>query len=348
MGLPTLNDFEDASMYAQSKLCQEIYGKGNAKWNGTSCVFTESGCKRNSEVPYTRSGRNKRFLKYEYFEYRDGQCKLGNHLMRKWCEIPANRTGENGSAINGITNSPALTYDEKTGLCKVNKKYCRAKGLDYKNEKCYMNVAQRVSELIFGTTITRRFKQHNEEVISALKEGRLDKVVAQRGDFVVDGMDITDKSLDKAKGFLVNNTVGQIPGCNKTCQKVFQHAPIVGSIGGGIKAGAAIGKGVKKLFSDPRLKMNEHILVENYGGNGIHLYTFEWNSQGNQLGLYGTTIGFMADEVEKVYPKYVTNENGYKQIIIDKQMCDSNKNYNRICVIEKNKDSLYNFFNMYI
>lgn len=70
---------------------------------------------------------------------------------------------------------------------------------------------------------------------------------------------------------------------------------------------------VKKLFSDIRMK--ENVTFKKRLPNGLNLYEFEYKKQFKDLAGHGRYEGFMAHEVEKLYPSAVKVEsNGYKSI----------------------------------
>ena len=64
-------------------------------------------------------------------------------------------------------------------------------------------------------------------------------------------------------------------------------------------------------FSDSRLKDNIQKIGEK---DGLNWYSWNWNEEANGLGLFGESEGFMADEVESVYPEKVIIKDGYKFI----------------------------------
>ena len=87
--------------------------------------------------------------------------------------------------------------------------------------------------------------------------------------------------------------------------------------------------------SDKKLKTNRKIFKENYGGKGIHLYTFTWTEQAKLLyGNEGDDVGFLADEIEQLGSNCVYKDmNGYKTI-----------NFN--CLEQKNMKRIVNFLNI--
>jgi hypothetical protein len=81
---------------------------------------------------------------------------------------------------------------------------------------------------------------------------------------------------------------------------------LAGGFGGilGKEAGGGIVGGIKKLFSDIRLKKNLKPLAT--------LYEFEYNDDNKKY------IGFVAQEIEKIIPEAISEEGGYKQIDYNK------------------------------
>lgn len=81
----------------------------------------------------------------------------------------------------------------------------------------------------------------------------------------------------------------------------------------GVKVVQKIWKGLKKLFSDERMK--ERIVFKKKMPNGLNLYEFEYKKEFKAIAGYGRFEGYIAQEVEKKYPKAVQIEsNGYKSI----------------------------------
>ena len=71
-------------------------------------------------------------------------------------------------------------------------------------------------------------------------------------------------------------------------------------------------KAASALFSDPRLKDD---IVKVDERNGFNIYRWKWNSAAAILGLKGSDVGVMADEVLKRMPKAVSlGRGGYLQV----------------------------------
>ena len=68
------------------------------------------------------------------------------------------------------------------------------------------------------------------------------------------------------------------------------------------------------LFSDERLKDN---LTKTSGTSNpsVNKYSWTWNDDAKQLGMSGNDSGYVAQEIEKVWPELVTiHSSGYKMI----------------------------------
>lgn len=80
-----------------------------------------------------------------------------------------------------------------------------------------------------------------------------------------------------------------------------------------VKVAKSIWKGVKKLFSDERMKTNVKFVRKM--PNGLNLYQYEYRKEFKDIAGHGVFEGYMAREVEKRYPKAVQIEsNGYKSV----------------------------------
>lgn len=80
---------------------------------------------------------------------------------------------------------------------------------------------------------------------------------------------------------------------------------------------ANLGMQAYGMFSDARLKGN---LVKHSetSQEGISKYTWTWNDKAHELGLSGDDYGYLAQEVEKVWPELVhTDKSGYKKIDVE-------------------------------
>lgn len=65
------------------------------------------------------------------------------------------------------------------------------------------------------------------------------------------------------------------------------------------------------MFSDPKLKTNKKVIGSK---NGFKLWSWDWNSAANKLGLTGSSKGVMADEVLAKAPEAISYEDGYMKV----------------------------------
>lgn len=81
----------------------------------------------------------------------------------------------------------------------------------------------------------------------------------------------------------------------------------------GVASGAGqIAGSLFAMFSDSALKDNVR-KIGNYGDLGV--YRWDWNDKAKELGLEGSSIGHIAQEVEKKYPELVIDMGGYRGVI---------------------------------
>jgi len=72
-----------------------------------------------------------------------------------------------------------------------------------------------------------------------------------------------------------------------------------------------VGAQVAGSFSDPALKSDIKLVGEQ---NNHNIYTWHWNEKANELGLFGTSRGVMANEVKLKNPEAITNEKGFMKV----------------------------------
>jgi hypothetical protein len=80
---------------------------------------------------------------------------------------------------------------------------------------------------------------------------------------------------------------------------------------GNLLGAGQLGLQAYQAFSDRRLKKNIRKLGEKAG---LGWYSWEWNDEALKLDLDGSGVGFMADEVEEVYPDMIGMDRGYKTV----------------------------------
>jgi hypothetical protein len=80
----------------------------------------------------------------------------------------------------------------------------------------------------------------------------------------------------------------------------------------GISGGLAYSPQGMSMFSDRRLKKNIKKIGE---VNGHNLYEWDWNIVGNKMGLDGSSVGVIADEIVKTDPDCIGFKDGF--LIVD-------------------------------
>jgi hypothetical protein len=94
---------------------------------------------------------------------------------------------------------------------------------------------------------------------------------------------------------------------------LLQAAAVVAVAYVAVKVVKSVWKGLKKLFSDERMKTNVKLIRKM--PNGLNLYQYEYKNKFKDIAGHGVFEGYMAHEVEKRYPKAVQIEsNGYKSV----------------------------------
>ena len=98
-----------------------------------------------------------------------------------------------------------------------------------------------------------------------------------------------------------------------TAPVLIQVAAVVAVAYVAVKVVKVVWKGIKKLFSDERMKTNVKFVRKM--PNGLNLYQYEYRKEFKDIAGHGVFEGYMAREVEKRYPKAVQIEsNGYKSV----------------------------------
>ena len=78
--------------------------------------------------------------------------------------------------LSGLSNAVdptqlGVTFDMDRGVCNFTREYCRRYGMEFRNNDCYTSDAQKVFELILGTTITRAYKDEYMNAVDDLTSG---------------------------------------------------------------------------------------------------------------------------------------------------------------------------------
>ena len=147
--------------------------------HGRCVITTKELCMEKSQKPFDANGdeipatscilgkcpdgkicaaNEKCYTPKPYLEFRDGKCVYGNFVLRKWCEFPDHRRKE---PVPGVTDVNPFTYDESTGKCLLNKKYCEEDmKVSFKTDElgrptCYSTTGEKTGEFFLGKTIFR-------------------------------------------------------------------------------------------------------------------------------------------------------------------------------------------------
>lgn len=217
--IPTIEDLNNAQLYALEKLCTEIPSEytstGMTEWdkNSKSCKITEKGCQENVNNPLSRKAfdNNGEMITYDkhssrafgefwdrsppgYYAWRVTKnsqgarvCAPSNFLMQQWCESPKTRADK---AIPGVTDAVPFTYNIRNGeeQCEIPKEYCDSKGVSYDsvNQDCYVKNSQKVAEFFTGSVFIR-----SQNAKRAASDRRLKKSITLiRKDFPVNGIHV--------------------------------------------------------------------------------------------------------------------------------------------------------------
>jgi len=115
---------------------------------------------------------------------------------------------------------------------------------------------------------------------------------------------------------LLQQMIGNEMWYNPTAITSPSMAGQVGSLMGGA-GGAAGGMGTMATASDIRLKQNvKYYPIEILPG--VRLASWQWNDKANVIGLFGWSMGVIAQDLEKVRPECVVVGDGYKRVLYGK------------------------------
>lgn len=119
------------------------------------CTFTKDACEKSFSWPLKENE--------EYGEYRSVKIKSNDN--GKIVETNQDMCVSSDSLMRTVCDSNNIPYDQTTGICKIDSKYCAMKGADWiqdettKEFDCAISPGQGFAEALFGTTITRGLKQ---------------------------------------------------------------------------------------------------------------------------------------------------------------------------------------------
>lgn len=315
---------------------------------GRSKFLTKQACLEQSG-DYKDQGQGKK----PYLEWREpkdgekyGKCVFGNFSLRNWCENPSSRRA--GQNVRGVTDVPPFKYDQEQGQCLMTKDYCKYMGTDFKDSvppDCKISQAQKWVGKFTGKTLFR-----------GMKKGLFTKFLE---DIAVTGIEGPFGYYELYKGvqtgkFRDELGLGPINDQEKNIVENFEMKKIVNdTILSDIFTVFSAKKNSKKNDSDlegeknstlneqknleetretppmvngivdDSLIIKKKMLVKNFAGKNINLYQIIWKN-GN------ATFGFIASEVETIYPLLIRKINGKKHVVILPELTKKNNYIKRM------------------
>jgi len=119
------------------------------------------------------------------------------------------KSSKHNQRLNPSTYGVKYNYDR--GDCDFTGEYCRRVGLDFKDNDCKMNTAQKYAEMIFGTTITRSYKVDWQNRIDAWKSGDPGKIAMATAMTLIPGVSPWIGKLISAIKDTYGRGVGTVP-----------------------------------------------------------------------------------------------------------------------------------------
>lgn len=286
------------------------------------CLFTnETACVAQGQLPYTcdsngyctpiQSSNGPGYTEWNIDSNGNGQCINGNFALRLWCENPGSRcqkdksTGDyppmckGSESQRGVTDVPQFFYDKHKGQCLMTHDYCDVFGKSYNKNSC-----QGPHDC-----------QPDETCFKDPREGLSSYCVGP-------GSDCHESSGQKAGEFFLGNTLYYMFNKGTKCE-TYEHPKDFKKTVEHVKE--ALGKLPEDacVIADSNNIKQKILLSPNFAGPGINMYMISWKNGKN-------FIGFIADEVEKIYPKNIQVRNGLKYICINKNDVKGDKNLKRI------------------
>jgi hypothetical protein len=202
----------DSHSFAYKEWC---IGGGNdynvdSKTGRITCTFTETGCFNAQNLIYVTDPKtgvlsiDPSSTYYEWHaEANKGTCVKTFPAMKNVC-----------SAYNYGYAPAVLSCDPATGICSSTRNpsciltsdYCASKGMDYSDNNgigdCFLNTAQQIAEMIFGSTLTRKYKQNYSNMINQCKYSSTSSECLSS---IAQAVFITEiVSYDSAKDYILN------------------------------------------------------------------------------------------------------------------------------------------------
>ena len=266
-----------------------------------------------------------------YLEYRtnwvtwDGktgtsQCVQTQPEFKKWCEMPWTRAGNYEDSPSDQIRTletrirehpdskrhPPFYYDQNTGGCMITKGYCDR----------------------------------------SIADGGFDNSFAKQNDFFGGFIPISTCEYPEGHGAEIRSGYDCCIPLGASFAKFLMGSTLYTDLKDVLSGDLNVGTFLKnispydpisewvRMYSEDNLKINRELLIRNYGGNGIHAYSFEWKNPFT-FNLYPhhyfypyKRVGFLASEIQKIYPTIVRYDHyNNRFIVFDKLMYQINPEY---------------------
>lgn len=264
-----------------------------------------------------------------YLEWRKGFSQAGNappkdqcvqtySQFKKWCEMPWTRPGDKPDDLSEsvaqrvqrhpqVRAHPPFYYDDYSGRCYITKEYCKAAVENGGYETSF----GKQKDYLMGFFSDCKYPDDHK---AAIRDGYDCCTPAGQsiGQFFV-GKNLFSDIRDFTHGRM---NFAELLASNPTEAYTLLY-----------------------YLSDQRLKENVQLVHPNFGGPGIHGYTFTWSPLAQQLyphltggaGVHAPRPGLLAAEVAQVYPEsVVTDENGFCFIAIEAARVKADAAYARV------------------
>ena len=119
------------------------------------CTLNKAACESSFSWPLKENE--------EYAEFKS--VKLNANVSDKIVQKSEDLCVSSDSLLRTVCDSNNIPYDQTTGICKIDEKYCKMKGAEWVKDPttgifdCAVDPGQGFAEAIFGTTIVRGLKQ---------------------------------------------------------------------------------------------------------------------------------------------------------------------------------------------
>lgn len=347
-----LKDCQSGKCTINQDLCKKI---SQSPFNPDGSDIITSDCKTDNDcnnLPYkARCGDNNKCAPinpYVVWNPDINKCVYGNSALKKWCEVPSTRDTEK---VPGLTNVPPFYFNEDTSKCYITKQYCDFMDTKYNKKSCNTDTdcattKKWVTDKVCSwdsskakckssdpdTTCSYQYKFGDMTLSQSCRVDRDSTNSSAPGDKCVNGYCVGTGSECKTTS---SEEAGQF-FLGKTIYRFFDEA-VKGKMNCGAKEGFQYNQKELKVLADQKFIKNKNKIGDNFGGEGINLYTFEWDDKIHSESINNlkiNDIGFLSDEIEKFYPELIKkNENNIKYISISVEQVKLNPKYKRIYII---------------